>query len=181
MIKIKSTPKYKSLFPYNNRSLGMDSFTTPKEENRNAKCLIKILISNLVAGDEIQFPKASVTILSVRNESISYNAKIFSGETLSNVDKVDDLEEGILFTAFENLYESSLEGFVSKFYKIIEKDPAIFRLQSGLGWVINDELCLSTGNVSYKDIESKVEETPLSPPTTIAEPVKETQQSAFDF
>jgi hypothetical protein len=32
---------------------------------------------------------------------------------------------------------------------IIESDPAIFRLQSQEGYVVNDALCLMSGNVTY--------------------------------
>jgi hypothetical protein len=146
----QSNCHYGSLYPYQNRSLGLSEHITERECNMEPDTWALISMANLKPQDTVVFPKGRVTIDSVSGENIHYTF-LATGETdgLQQVTHCEGLKGSALFIGIKSLLESAYPDYSHPICDIIERDPAVFRLQSKAGWVVDDKLCLLAGNVSY--------------------------------
>lgn len=140
---------YKDLYPYTNRCLGLSETLVPKEENMDPDWWATLAVSNLQQGDTLSFPKGEITVLSVSESQVVYSFVGLDGTKSEHQASVEALKQSALHTGVKSLLESAYPHYRSNVCLIVERDPAVFRLQSKLGWVISDMLCLSGGNVSY--------------------------------
>lgn len=144
----------KHLFPYQDRQLGQSKYLTPKEQALSIRALVRILLSNLREGETIPFGKNMVLILSNDNGSLRYrilagDGRVFNCEVTS-IDILNDKWGGdVLSKGIIELLPSLAPEYSHPLCQILERDPAVFRLQTKEGWVINDALCLLSGNVQY--------------------------------
>jgi hypothetical protein len=174
---------YGSLYPYQNRSLGLSEHITEREFNMEPDTWALIAIANLMPHDTVIFPKGSVTIDSVSSDNINYTF-LATGQTqgVQQVTHREGLQGSALFIGIKSLLESAYPDYSHPVCGIIERDPAVFRLQSKAGWVVNDKLCLSAGNVPYhqkKNGQNKDEKKELDSSSSLSHTGPE--QGAFTF
>jgi len=172
--------RYKNIFPYKNRSLAMQEIKTPKDARTDLESQVLILISNLNPDDEMVFPKATLSVVSIDDESITYLINPNSGDKFGEKIEASEIKRSILFDALMKTFALCPNPYASTFASIMERDPSIFRLREGGGWIINDELCLSSGNVSYKKGGDKLP-TPLPLVAEQKKTVEATNQNSFNF
>lgn len=144
--------KYRNLFPFKNRKLSLSEKVFTKDESLLVESLSLICIANLAIGDNISFTKGSIEVTSIASDFIEYLFLSNTGdEKVPQKINAKDIASSPLFSGivdkiFEfNNYQNNEVG------KILERDPAVFRLATKKGWVINSDLCLMSGNVSYVD------------------------------
>lgn len=146
--------KYRDLFPYKNRMLGMQEHKVERALNMDTHEQAIIAIANLKAGQIIDLDGeySQVTVDFISEGAITFTPAPGDGS------KVTLASDAIRDSELARSIASTLDGigpvYTHPLCKIIEGDPAIFRLQSQKGYVIGDELCLMGGNVSYPDKES---------------------------
>tara|TARA_B100000929_G_scaffold281234_1_gene259997 strand:- start:3644 stop:4162 length:519 start_codon:yes stop_codon:yes gene_type:complete len=171
--------KYSSLFPYENRSLGMSKEKTQPEDNRSSARLASITLANLKKGDHIAFPKGVVDVTAVSDDAIGYKMTVDEQKTEYSVDAAD-IEGSLLYQAIVALIPSLAPGYTNPICSLIERDPSVFRARDGEGWVISDALCLMSGNISYK-LNSDKSCSEKTPPATTLDETLGNAQGAFDF
>lgn len=146
--------RYKNLFPYQNRQLGLSEKLTPRKKSRAPLSLVPILLSNLEIGETLHFGKNIVLILSNDECSLRYRVltgtgQTFNAELLASSLETDDWKQDVLAKGVLKTLPSLAPDYNHPLCRILERDPAVFRLQNREGWVINDALCLLSGNVQY--------------------------------
>ncbi len=139
--------RYRDIFPYQQRQLGLQEMKTEKELRCDTTQLTRVAMSNLHVGDTIPFSKGEATITAIDDKQVSYDYKTISGQVGQATDSAEQLEQGILFSAFKDTLLISVPDYCHPICQIVERDPAVYRLQTQQGWVINDELALYSGNV----------------------------------
>lgn len=174
--------RYKDLFPYTNRCLGLAHLKTEHEDRRNPAWLAKIAISNLQKGDRIAFPAGNLSVNAVSDVSIELVLTKADGSDVPILLEKDHLDGHNVTESFAALIEAVGPDYKSDISPIIERDPTIFRLRTKEGWIANDKLCLMAGNVQYaisavSEPEEQAMETAAQPSSAPLSPV----QSGFDF
>lgn len=151
--------KFKDLFPYQNRLLGLTEHLTLKEQQCDPSALSLILLANLQPGDIISLSQYTLTIEAISHEALVYNTASGASHTLTAA----DIKDSKLFAVLAAELPTWSPAYAHPNGHIIERDPAVFRRQDKQGWVINDALCLSSGNVRYDSAEKVSQED--SPPS----------------
>jgi hypothetical protein len=141
--------KFRDLFPYKNRQFGMSNYTTPETANIYEE-LSKIAIANLKEGDRIKVPKGLVEIDTVCENSISYTFRPIDGYAVLQYVEGKQIFDGPISRGFLAMFMQLIPADAHGLGYIVERDPAVFRLATNNGWVINDKLCLYSGNVHYQ-------------------------------
>lgn len=164
-----------------NRRLGMQSLLTDKLNSLDYRALALILLSNSKPGDVINFAKGNITIVDIDDELLSYS--FFNNNTGGGGDCKDSLyslESGIAFQSIVDTLPLCAPISRPDFGTILERDPAVYRLRNGDGWVINDKLALTSGNVVYEKTCNSLSNNP-SDAVKIVSVDDNPSQSNFDF
>jgi hypothetical protein len=142
--------KYVELFPYKNRALGLQEYKVDEREQRMDFAVIaKIAMANLKVDDSVNFLSGTIRVTHVSDIEIRYEFIKSNGQTFNETAKASSLDKTALLQGFDTLLRNSVPEYTSSLCQILERDPAIFRLQNQNGWVVGDALCLMSGNVSY--------------------------------
>lgn len=138
-----------NLFPYKNRMLGMKEKKVERELNMNVDEQALIAIANFKNGQEIPLrgDYTAIVVDFISDGAITYTPTPGDGSkvTLNH----EDLRDSVLARSVAETLDKVHPDYNHPVCDIIESDPAIFRLQSQKGYVINDALCLMSGNVTY--------------------------------
>ena len=153
--------KFKDLFPYQNRLLGLTEHLTPKEQQCDPSALSLILLANLQPGDIISLSQYTLTIEAISHEALVYNTASGASHTLTAA----DIKDSKLFAVLAAELPTWSPAYAHPNGHIIERDPAVFRRQDKQGWVINDALCLSSGNIRYDSAEQPPHAQEISQPS----------------
>jgi hypothetical protein len=140
---------FRDLFPYKNRQFGMSNYTTPENADIYEE-LSKIAIANLKEGDRIQATKGLIEIGAICDNSISYTFRPIDGEAIYQYVEGKQIFNGAISRGFLAMFMQPIPTDAHGLGYIVERDPAVFRLATNNGWVINDKLCLYSGNVQYQ-------------------------------
>lgn len=132
---------YQTLYPYQNRQLSMRDQKTPKEHQMCFIRLSCLLIANLVVGESVLAGEHSLTVTSINDDAVSFD----DGTTIMAA----ELPEHFITQQLSQLLPTLAPAYISPLVFILERDPAVFRLRTQNGWVINDALCLMSGNIQY--------------------------------
>jgi hypothetical protein len=157
--------KYAELFPYKNRALGLQEFKVDEREQRvDFGVVAKIAIANLIVDDKVDFPSGTIQVTDISDTEIRYQLTKSDGQVFNEAANASTLGKTALLQGFETLLRKSVPDYTSPLCQIVERDPAIFRLQNQEGWVVGDALCLMAGNVSYPIGSTKFPSIVLEPP-----------------
>lgn len=135
------------IFP--RRQLGLQSLQTPKSEQMCIKQLSLIAIANLVPGDRIPFAKGTIVVVSNDDESLQYDFIRQSGPVTREAIAATQIMDSSIFAAFQKKVPELSPAYSHPLCVVIERDPAVYRLRTQTGWVINDALSVMSGNVIY--------------------------------
>lgn len=160
------------------RQLGLQSLHTPKSEQMCIKQLSLIAIANLVPGDRIPFAKGTIVVVSNDKDSLQYDFIRQHGPVTREVISATQIMDSSILAAFQKKFPDLSPAYSHPLCRVIERDPAVYRLQTQAGWVINDALSVMSGNVIY----------PIGPgpgvrnasPDEIFEPVSDTGECQAD-
>lgn len=150
--------RFSSLYPYKNRSLNLSEYKVDKIKQCDLQELTKLLIANLRKDESLPLKEDTVTIISTSEDKIVYSTSLQKIETALS----DELTSSTLFEAIKNELLSHTPSYQHILCEVLERDPAVFRLRDQTGWVINDTLCLSSGNVTYTEIKNDVSKNDVS-------------------
>jgi len=148
-----------NIFPYKNRMLGMQESKVSPELNMNTQEQTLIAIANFKNGQKIPLKGGyeSVVVDFISDGAITYTPTPGDGSKVTL--NVSDIRESELFHSVSSTIDSVHPEYDHPICEIIESDPAIYRLRTQEGYVINDALCLMSGNVNYtKKVDVDVEE-----------------------
>lgn len=145
--------KHRKLFPYTNRRLGLSSVKVPRSHAKNPATIAQLAISNMVEGDELTLGHEHIVILSINDEQIEYKSSSIEREIIRGADVCNSS----LANMVEACLRKSYPDYTDPICEIIERDPAVFRLRTGLGWIVNDDLCLASGNIRYSSTRNSRE------------------------
>jgi hypothetical protein len=178
-------PAY-NFYPYTQRNLGLSEMTVARENNMDPDNWATITLANLQVGDTLHFPKGQVHITGANERAITYRFTPSSGgDTITQEATAAHFRDSALFIGVKTLLTQAHPAYRDPICLIIERDPAVYRLQSKAGWVINDNLCAMSGNVSYPlntdSGQTEKRETPTPEPTTTPAPPSTPEQHGFDF
>jgi len=146
--------KYRDLFPYTHRKLGLQDHKVPKDDFQHMEKanLVKIALANLSAGESFSDADGVDFLVKQTGEKVDDTLTIMKqGEEIFS-GRVDD--EGLkalceeLSYLFDHEEESKRPVHFPGLVKAFESDPAGFRSRAG-GWVIIDDLVPYSGNVTY--------------------------------
>lgn len=149
---------YRDLYPYKNRALGLSTVIVPKDYVTNPVIIAQIAISNMVAGETFTFGNETIEICLINEHELRYKSPLSMAGKTTILDATD-IADSQLATMVANCLRKSYPGYTDPICELVERDPAIFRLQTNLGWVVNDGLCLTSGNIRYtslKDVSETV-------------------------
>lgn len=130
---------------YPERTLGLGQLMVEKSESMSPLLWSVLLFSNARVGEVLYFDGLGYEVLEANAEHIKLK---------------DDLGEQHIIQA-EHVYDHPLilslavhlntlhPEYTDPLCYILERDPAVFRLRTQTGWVINDALWKSSGNVQY--------------------------------
>lgn len=138
-----------SLFPYENRMLGMKESKVDRELNMDTREQALIAIANFKNGQEIPLKGdyTSITVNFISDGAITFTPAPGDGSKITL--NAEDLRESELLRSVSLTLDSIYPEYEHPLCEIIESDPAIYRLKTQEGYVINDLLCLMSGNVRY--------------------------------
>lgn len=141
---------HRNIFPYKNRMLSMEGVKTEPVNNRSPLQLAMITLANLTEGDSLQFPAGTLTVEESSSEAIRFLLFKGDGTTLPLSVEANGLSDNHITTSLASTIADMKGDYSNDLAELIERDPAVFRLKSNEGWVINDKLCLMTGNIRYR-------------------------------
>jgi hypothetical protein len=147
-----------NLFPYDNRNLGLKESKVDRELNMDTREQALIAIANFKNGQEVPLKGdlTSIFIDFISDGAITYTPKPGDGSKVTV--NAEDVRESQLLRSVSLTLDSVYPDYEHPLCEIIESDPAIYRLRTQKGYVINDALCLMSGNVSYaKKVEASLE------------------------
>lgn len=149
--------KYRDLFPYANRMLGMQKHKVEREHATNTTEQALIVIANLKSGQTLPLEGdySQITVDFISDGAITFTPTPGDGSKVTLA--ADALRDSELVRAITATLDTVGPAYTHPICKVIEGDPAIFRLRTQEGYVIGDALCLMSGNVGYPD---KVDATP---------------------
>jgi hypothetical protein len=134
-----------NVYPYENRVLGMSE----KEFTNTTRNLALITIANLKLEDAIQFPAGKLVVTALDDNSISFTLK---GEKNVNLSlPQNEVDTHNITDSIESLL-GDFNNVAPELAEILERDPSVYRRQNKEGWVINNKLCLFTGNIRYQPL-----------------------------
>jgi hypothetical protein len=138
-----------NLFPYENRMLGLKETKIERELNMNTEEQALIAIANFKNGQEIPLcgDYTAIVVDFISDGAITYTPTPGDGSKVTV--NHEELRDSTLALSVAETLEKVHPDYNHPLCDIIESDPAIFRLQSQEGYVINDALCLMSGNVTY--------------------------------
>ena len=186
-------PKHRSLFPYTNRALGLTTSRTDPAERMDWGRLTLLTLANLKAGDCLHFAKSSVTIQSIDAEHIHYCITPHGGTDIVERIGVEQLVECNLYQALKMVLPTLSPSYTDPLCAFVERDPSVFRLHTQNGWVSNDDLCMTTGNIQpYRvsaaeqseqvtPLESKTVKNEIAPLVTTPPEEVHPEQGSFGF
>lgn len=175
-----------TIFPYTNRSLSLQSHEVEKSSQLSPSQWAIIAMANLQPGDSVDMDGQWV-VTQTNDEEIAFN--LSGTDTMMTVPAKELTDHAIFFYITEKLIAVASE-YTHPLCAVLERDPAVFRLRTKNGWVINDTLCKMTGNVRYPIQDMQVPEiSEAEVPRTNTEkkntkPAKKTidsPQMGFDF
>lgn len=179
--------KHSNIYPYQNRALGLSERKTSREQSREHHALAVIAVANLQKDDSLVFPAGVLTVSSVEADKISLSlAPSKGGDNVDIIINNDNFESHTITTSIATILADPKQDH-SAFGKILERDPAVYRLRSQEGWVINDALCLLSGNIQYNTTEKTCKNAPKAEKSIPVEPEtpvtksSEPAQHGFDF
>lgn len=141
------------LFPYTNRSLSLESSLTPLAQRMLPYRLAQIALSNMKTGDLFSLYGDELTVISSDSDAVVFD----NGISIS----ADQLDDSSWITLLGQYLSTLAPAYTDPLVQILERDPAVFRLRTGFGWVINDALCKMTGNVQYPNGSTARHQDPL--------------------
>lgn len=168
--------KYRNIFPYTRRWLGLASEKTLAEQERCVERLAILTIVNLQQGDTLRFPKGEVVVDDASSEKIAFTMTVNDNASKHIID-ANNLSNNILVTALKCLIPTLSPAYSDPLCSLIERDPSVFRTQAKDGWVINDALCLMSGNISYALNVPEYNNTVV----VASDETRSGEQVAFDF
>lgn len=133
---------FQTLYPYQNRSLAMKNQKTSKDQQMDFTQLSCLLIANMFVGEHLQLGDRVVTVTSIDDETVNFDDGV--------IIKASELSVHSITQTLAKLLPTLAPAYESPLVFILERDPAVFRLRTQTGWVINDALCLMSGNIQYK-------------------------------
>lgn len=175
-----------TIFPYTNRSLSLQSHEVEKSSQLSPSQWAIIAMANLQPGDSVDMDGQWV-VTQTNDEEIAFN--LSGTDTMMTVPAKELTDHAIFFCITEKL-TAVASDYAHPLCAVLERDPAVFRLRTQNGWVINDTLCKMTGNVRYPIQDMQVPEiSEAEVPRTNTEkkntkPAKKTidsPQMGFDF
>jgi hypothetical protein len=157
--------KYSNIYPYQNRSLNGAQLLMEGGDLRSPKRLALIALMNLDVGEcflhetwgdvsVVSVDEGQLTIATQEGVEVFKNAPL----TLDFDDLCETLGEMYFTPLIDELNgdEKSNKTYQqSSLSLVLERDPAVFRGMFG-GWIINDELCKYSGNITYDKSEQSV-------------------------
>ena len=141
---------HQNIFPYKNRMLSMEKVKTEAEDRRSPLQLAMITLANLKVGESLEFPAGILTVEESSSEGIRFLLKKNDGTSVPLSVEAKNLSESHITASLSSIISDLKGDYSSELSEIIERDPAVFRLKSNEGWVINDALCLMSGNIRYQ-------------------------------
>lgn len=144
--------KYKNLFPFKNRKLSLSDVIFDKSKSSDPATIALIATSNLKVGDVLEFKLGSIEVTLISNDNLTYLFKGNDGNSLKQTVTTQQISLSPLKQAIEKEI-INFSGYQSQISEIIERDPVIYRLATGNGWVVNHDLSLLTGNVLYENVK----------------------------
>ena len=166
--------KHRKLFPFKNRKISLSDFVFDKSKNSDPATMALIAISNLKVGDTLKFKLGSIEVTLISNDNLTYLFKGNDGNIIEQTVTAQNIPSSPLQQAIEKEIIDFI-GYHSEVSEIIERDPVVYRLATGNGWILNHDLSLLTGNVLYDKV--KTEDVLV----THTEEVKSPVQAGFDF
>lgn len=130
-----------ALFPYTNRQLGLQEMLTPKESCMEFAMLAMIFLANLKVNDRFSLDRHDFHVSHIDDHRIQFSC----GLQLN----AEELSSAPLHAQLVCALKQCPPAYSNKLCKILERDPAVYRLRTQQGWVVNDALCLMTGNIQY--------------------------------
>lgn len=129
------------LFPYLNRQLGTQQMLTSKEACMDFSVLATICLANLQAQEQIAFEGEMLIVHRIDETAVAFT----NGLEVPAA----ELAHSALHQHVVKTLQQAIPGYTHPLVAVLERDPAVFRLRTGAGWVVNDALCLMSGNVQY--------------------------------
>lgn len=136
---------FNNIFPYKNRFLGQAETLTQKAEQCSVNVLVRIFLSNLQPGDTLALAKYTLNVIAISETELVYST---ASGAKHNID-AQQIADSALFRVLLSELPGWAPAYTNPLCLILERDPAVFRLRDHTGWVVNDALCLSSGNVQY--------------------------------
>jgi hypothetical protein len=171
--------KHIDLFPVASRTLNLQATHVPREESTQPHWWALLLLANVRVGDDVVMDGSSMVVARIENDQVTVE---WQGETLTLTDdNVRDSAPYEALVAWLTRYEASGEPYADPLALILERDPAVYRLRTGRGWVVNDRLMVMSGNISYPLQSSEKPDEPHEPDQSVPITTDEGGQGAFDF
>lgn len=136
---------YATLFPYTQRALGLQEQLTAKDEAMSPSQWAGIFMANLKAGDQFSLAGHPLTVVKNDNEALVYLTQSQKRHTIAAA----EIDISPLFSILQDVLPTLAPEYTDPLCHILERDPAVYRLRDRTGWVINDALCLMSGNITY--------------------------------
>ena len=96
--------KHSSIYPYQNRALGLSERKTSREQNRSHHALAVIAVANLQKDDSLGFPAGVLTVSSVEADKISLSlAPSKGGDDVDIIINNDNFESHTITTSIATI------------------------------------------------------------------------------